>query len=250
MKSEDSPQSPWTPPEEVSSSNDSTREECRKSQSCTKIGSEFLADGFEFYTRKSSELVLDNKRTEEVIKQSGDPKQLHEPTSKKTIAPMIKTMNKYEKIHILVTAHVRPDGFCLFYSVIEAQKRYHWGNKDLTLDELKRRVKKGAQQNKKKFIQFLDEKDQPKYDAFLEKYLRDGAFDSSVGDFMPILLARYLKIKIYVNIMGSWNIIEPRDGVFPRGAIFLRLENFHYTPYINVSALAFNNETVKKLMAI
>ena len=85
--------------------------------------------------------------SDEVKKQSADPKELHEPSSKDTLAPMIKTMDEYKKFHILVNAEVKI-GFCLFYSVIKAQKRHHWGNEFWTLGELKRRMYIGAQQNK------------------------------------------------------------------------------------------------------
>ena len=53
--------------------------------------------------------------SDEVKKQSADPKELHEPSSKDTLAPMIKTMDEYKKFHILVNAEVKIDGFCLFY---------------------------------------------------------------------------------------------------------------------------------------
>ena len=58
--------------------------------------------------------------SDEVKKQSVDPEELHEPSSKDTLAPMIKTMNEYKNFHILVKA----GGFCLYYSVIDAQNQY------------------------------------------------------------------------------------------------------------------------------
>ena len=135
----------------------------------------------------------------------------------------------------LVLVSVPRDGFCLFHSVIRAQKSYPWGDPYLSLSKLIELVEKESFKNVSLYSCYFIDSEQGDFEALLLAYLYEGDFDSSLGDVMPLILSNTLQIKIRITQDSADPLtVEPNNSLCSYlNEIHLHLNQEHYQPFVN-----------------